>query len=623
MSFVRILEHKKKEGLIMLRKRKGLLAILLLLGILLPDPYSMTRAGSASGTETPSTQPDITLFAGPLQPAADLAPFLGQGAFPCKKVLFLDDRLSTGNSDEFSTLKSTLAAIGFEIQEVLPLEITASLVAPYDVVVFSLGWYAGGGGQREITDAEAAVLAQFVNSGKSLFLVGELGHASWSGNWRRSLNRIGANFGITFANNMLCSSASHLSYPDDPDGGVDLPIIKNITARLLSEGVAQFTMLWGASLKAKAPAQIIARADASSWRDTDCTWNFVTGEWECGQDANEPSGAYPVIARVDNGVGRILAIGDSSWMVNGWIDVANNLQLAKNAFTWLARLPSLKPLTAKPNSGIAPLRVRLTCSTKDSGTRVAEYQWDFGDGASATIVTGNTTLTINHTYGKGGTYAASCTVVDKSGCSSTSQPLTVTVSANQAPVIDSFSAKPQSGNAPLLVNFTCNAHDPDPKGSITNYRFDFGDGNTTSSTNGRATKVYATGGTYNATCTAVDNRGAQTASSPLPIAVNGPPVIQSFTPTEEAFVCDNTTHTRPYMFMCRASDPEGLIARYEIAFGDNTTTSVTTSNTTVKVMHSYESRESNTYDAQCTVFDDRGVSATSLPVTVLIHFCRI
>ena len=609
--------------MIVQRKRKGMPAILLVLGILLFNPCSMTGAASVTGTQTPPPEPHVTLFSDSGQPPAVHHLILGQGAFPCKKVLFLDDRLNTGSPDEFSTLKGTLAALGFNIQEVLPSEINASLLAGYDVVVFSLGWYAGGGGQREITDAEAAALAQFVNSGKSLFLVGELGHASWSGNWRRSLNRIGASFGITFANNMLCSSASHLGYPDDPDGGVDLPIIKNITARLLSEGVTQFAMLWGASLRAKAPALTVARSDASSWRDTDCTWNFVTGEWECGQDPNEPAGTYPVIARVDNGSGRILAIGDSSWMVNGWIDVANNLQLAKNAFTWLARVPTLKPLTAKPTSGTAPLRVRLTCATKDSGTRVAEYQWDFGDGTSATIVSNNTTLTTNHTYGTGGTYAASCTVVDKSGCSGTSQPLTVTVSANRAPVIDSFSAKPQPGDAPLRVNFTCNAHDPDPKGSITNYRFDFGDGNITSSTNGRATRVYAAGGTYYATCTAVDNRGAQTASSPLPIAVNGPPVIQSFTPTEEAFVCDNTTHTRPYMFMCRASDPEGLIARYEIAFGDNKTTTVTTSNTTVKVMHSYESREGNTYNAQCTVFDDRGVSATSSPVTVLLHFCRI
>jgi len=106
---------------------------------------------------------------------------LGQGAPPCKKVLFLDDR----GGSEFSVLKDALVDLGFEVQQVLPTEITDSLIAPYDVVVFSLGWYAGGGGQRQLSPAEAATLVEFVNSGKSLFLVGELGRAKWSGNWRK------------------------------------------------------------------------------------------------------------------------------------------------------------------------------------------------------------------------------------------------------------------------------------------------------------------------------------------------------------------------------------------------------------------------------------------------------
>ena len=393
-------------------------------------------------------------------------------------MLFIDDR----GSEESSVLKGTLAELGFEVRGSSPTQITASLIAPYDVVVFSLGWYAGGGGQRELTDAEAAALVQFVNSGKSLFLVGELGHTGWSATWRKSLNRIAANFGITFKNNMLCSSASHLSNPADPDGGVDLPIIGNISSRLLREGVGQFSIFWGSSIGVTSPARAVARSDASSWRDTDCTWNYLINEWECAQDSNEPSRARAVLAAAESGTGRILAIGDSSWLMNGWIDFTGNLQLAKNAFGWLARIPSLKPLAAQPTKGTAPLRVRLTCATKDAGTRVAEYQWDFGDGTTDTTITDNSTLATNHTYRTAGTYAARCTVVDKSGCAATSGPVSITVSANQAPVIDSFTAKPTSGTlgeGGLFVTFSCTAHDPDPKGSIRSYLFDFGDGNTT------------------------------------------------------------------------------------------------------------------------------------------------
>jgi PKD repeat protein len=693
----------------MVRKREGLLAVLLVLSILLLDPWSLTGAGSGSGAETPLPEPDITLFEGlgHERTAGDHLQSLGQGAFPCKKVLFLDDR----GGEEFSVLKSTLVALGFEVQEGLPSEITASLIAPHDVIVFSLGWYAGGGGQRALTDAEAAALVQFVNLGKSLFLVGELGRASWSGKWRESLNRIAGNFGITFNNNMLCSSANHLSNPADPDGGVDLPIIKDISSRLLGEGVGQFSIFWGSSVGVKSPARAVARSDASSWRDTDCTWNFVINEWECAQDPDQPSGVYPVLAAAESGAGRILAIGDSSWMMNGWIDYTDNLQLAKNIFAWLARLPSVKSLTARPTSGITPLKVTFTCGIKDPGTHVSEYQWDFnGDGVTDRTTT---TASTSHIYTATSTYAPTCTVVDVSGCSSTSnpgaitvspnqqpvidsftaapatgtsplrvkfacsahdidgsvrdysfhfgdgtqaqnsrkgtvnhtyknagifnaictaidgkggetksKPVTVTIQTNQAPVIDSFVAEPEAGNAPIAVSFLCSAHDPD--GSISYYVINFGDGNTTTSTSGDAAKIYSLSGTYNATCTAVDNRGAQTTSTPLPIAVNGLPFITSYTATEVIGVCDNATLTRPFSFTCSASDPEGSIARYEITFGDNQTTVVTTSDTTVTVQHSYlfNAGTQNTHTTQCTVYDNLGARAVSQPVTVQVHTCE-
>ena len=610
----------------MLRKREGLLAVLLVLSILLLDPWSLTRAGSGSGAEIPPPEPDLTLFEGLSveRAATDHLRSLGQGVLPCKKVLFLDDR----GSDEFSVLKNTLVALGFEVQEVLPVEITAALIAPYDVVVFSLGWYAGGGGQRELTDAEAAALVQFVNAGKSLFLVGELGRTGWSATWRQSLNRIAGNFGITFKNNMLCSSASHLGNPSDPDGGVDLPIIENISPRLLREGVEQFSIFWGSSIGVTSPARAVARSDASSWRDTDCTWNFVINEWECAQDPNEPSRARAVLAAAESGAGRILAIGDSSWLMNGWIDFTDNLQLAKNAFAWLARIPSVKPLTAQPTKGTAPLRVRLTCATKDAGARIAEYHWDFGDGTTDTIVADNTTLTTNHTYLAAGTYAARCTIVDKSGCSSTSNPLSIAATANQAPVIDSFTARPTSGTlgeGGLFVTFSCTAHDPNPKGSIRRYRFDFGDGNTASSTQGTTQHSYLAVGTYNSTCTVEDNLGSRTTSTPVVITVNARPSITSFTATEMdgEGQCDNSTGTFPYSFTCSASDPEGLIARYEITFGDNQTTVVTSSDTTVTVQHSYlfSAGTQNTHTTQCIVYDNLGARAFSQPVTVETHTC--
>ena len=590
----------------MFKKQEGLLVILLVLSILLLNPGSPTRAGSDSEAEKPLAGPDITLFGGPapgeVEPDHLLFPSLG--ASPCKKVLFLDDR----DGSTFSVLKGALAALGFEVQELLPSEITASLIAPYDVVVFSLGWYAGGGGQREITDGEAAALVQFVNSGKSLFLVGELGRASWSRNWRRSLNRIAGNFGISFRNDMLCSSGSHLSNPADPDGGVDLPIINDIRSNLLKEGVGSFSLFWGSGVGVKTPARAVARSNASSWRDTDCTWNFMISEWECQQDADQPSGQYPVLALAESGNGRILAIGDSSWMMNGWIDYTDNLSLAKNIFAWLARTPSVKSLTARPVQGIAPLQVTFTCKTKDAGTRVKEVRWHFGDGTEATTPTDNTIIQTNHRYTAGGAYAVTCTVVDTNDCSSPSSPVTVTVADNRPPVIDAFTSDTQTGIDSLLVRFTCSAHDPDKGGLIANYRFTFGDGSTTSSTSGQASNVYGVG-SFNATCTAVDDRGAETTSSPLAITVlpNQHPVIDSFTANPQSAPVPQLVN-----FLCSAYDPDGSISNYRIDFGDGSRTT-STAGDAIKFY-----QVPGAFNATCTAVDNRGAETVSSPLAITV-----
>ncbi|GAB6162861.1 hypothetical protein JCM12298_20210 [Desulfothermus naphthae] len=93
---------------------------------------------------------------------------------------------------------------------------------------------------------------------------------------------------------------------------------------------------------------------------------------------------------------------------------------------------------------------------------------------------------------------------------------------NQAPDIDSFTANPLSGTAPLTVTFTCQPHDPD--GSITSYKWDFdGDGTPDQeTTTGTVTYTYNTAGVYNPTVWVFDDKGASKKSDPLTIRVNLP-----------------------------------------------------------------------------------------------------
>jgi endonuclease/exonuclease/phosphatase family metal-dependent hydrolase len=88
---------------------------------------------------------------------------------------------------------------------------------------------------------------------------------------------------------------------------------------------------------------------------------------------------------------------------------------------------------------------------------------------------------------------------------------------NQPPQV-TISGSPVSGSAPLAVNFSSNASDPD--GYISSYSWTFGDGQTSSQAN--PTNIYGSGGTYTARLTVTDNGGA-TASISQVITVTTPP----------------------------------------------------------------------------------------------------
>lgn len=88
---------------------------------------------------------------------------------------------------------------------------------------------------------------------------------------------------------------------------------------------------------------------------------------------------------------------------------------------------------------------------------------------------------------------------------------------NQPPQV-SITASPTSGTAPLAVNFTANAYDPD--GYITSYYWDFGDGQTASGAS--VSHTYQTAGNFTASVTVSDDYGNWAGASVV-ISTNGSP----------------------------------------------------------------------------------------------------
>src|SRR5436309_7180336 len=143
----------------------------------------------------------------------------------------------------------------------------------------------------------------------------------------------------------------------------------------------------------------------------------------------------------------------------------------------------------------------------DSGGTITSYAWMFGDGGSASG------MAVSHAYAVPGAYNATLTVTDSRGMRG-SDTATVQV-ANRPPVANAGPDQTGAVGSPVTFN---GAGSSDPDGAITAYAWTFGDG--ASASGASVTHSYAAGGTYTATLTVTDNRGAQGTDSAL-VTVTG------------------------------------------------------------------------------------------------------
>lgn len=164
--------------------------------------------------------------------------------------------------------------------------------------------------------------------------------------------------------------------------------------------------------------------------------------------------------------------------------------------------PSITSCTvSKPT---ADAHETLTFSGSGSDVDVGDtlsYHWDFGDGTTSNIT--NPT----HAYTRNGLYTVRFTVSDQVGAF-IGQTLEIGVGVKIPPTIDTFSWNPLTGTAPVTINFTCTASDPD--GTVVSYYWDLG--NHTNSTTQNPTVNYTYGGDLLVRLTVVDNDGLATVS---------------------------------------------------------------------------------------------------------------
>ncbi len=245
---------------------------------------------------------------------------------------------------------------------------------------------------------------------------------------------------------------------------------------------------------------------------------------------------------------------------------------------------------ASPNN-IAPVAeftvqcTQLTCTFNSSGSSdpdgsIVSRNWDFGDGATSDQANPS------HTFGGAGSYNVTLTVMDNDGAAHSvtheAQPGGPTAS-NRPPVADY-----RWDCVDLVCRFTDASTDED--GSVVGWRWDFGDGG--SSTDKNPTHTFEAG-TYTVVLVATDNGGATddvsnslTVRAPAQVAttttitsdepdptVDGKVIRVSVTVTSEAGTpSGDIIITDPQGGSCTARAPSGTCTFTGVGVGKHTLT---------------------------------------------------
>lgn len=244
--------------------------------------------------------------------------------------------------------------------------------------------------------------------------------------------------------------------------------------------------------------------------------------------------------------------------------------------------------------GNIPFAVAFDASgTTDSDNNIVDYKWDFNgdevdDGFGQKVA---------HTYNLEGTYTVTLTVVDADGNEGTS---TTVVKAESQGITAILEADPIEGESPMTVAFDASGS-IFPKGQITSYQWDFGDGTSPKLGSAKMNHKYTTIGTYTAKVTVIGSDNSKAVRSIL-ITVRETALMACFVSVFEEGKAPLQTSFDP-------GCSNGSITSYFWDFGDGN------SSTEAKPMHVFE--DPGMYEVTLDLSDsDSNTSKARLTVTV-------
>jgi PKD repeat protein len=146
----------------------------------------------------------------------------------------------------------------------------------------------------------------------------------------------------------------------------------------------------------------------------------------------------------------------------------------------------------------------VTFNASAAGSDIVEWDWDFGDGSTASG------SIVQHAYDDSGSFTVTLTVTDGFGLSA-SRPKTINVAQGTEPEAD-FVFSPTTPTPGDTVFFNASTSTPAPGRSIVSYIWNFG--TSTGTASGKiVTKVFTAPGTYTVTLTVRDDAGVTATTS--------------------------------------------------------------------------------------------------------------
>ncbi|MBN1998820.1 PKD domain-containing protein [candidate division KSB1 bacterium] len=243
------------------------------------------------------------------------------------------------------------------------------------------------------------------------------------------------------------------------------------------------------------------------------------------------------------------------------------------------------PANLNPTADFSFTTTALTAGFVDKSTdsdgSIVTWHWDFGDGGTSHL------QHPSHTYTSAGTYNVTLTVTDDDGGeTSVTKQVTVTSTPPNNPPTAMFSYYIITGTA---VKFTDESTDPD--GRIIGWKWEFGDGKSSPSTN--PIHIYPSQGTYAVKLTVTDNKGAK-ADITQDVVIGG---ADNIAPVADF---DYNISDLTVNFTDNSSDEDGTIIGWHWSFGDGM------SSPAQNPIHVYST--DGTYSVTLTVTDNDGAT---------------